>query len=148
MTAQPDGDRGAPPPSHEFVEHTSEVILKLRAGSWPALLEEAARGLSDLQLKGQGEAPGTETERAIAVEAGDEAALLVDWLNELIYLAESERFVATDAVADEADEHRIRATARGVTVAAAPALVKAATLHGLCIERTGRGLEAAVVLDV
>jgi SHS2 domain-containing protein len=147
VTAQPDGDDGAAPPSHRFVEHTSEVILELRAGSWPALLEEAARGFGELELRGRA-APAAATDRSITLAAADEPALLVDWLNEFVYLAERERWVATDAWVAAADGHAVRATARGVTLDEPPALVKAATLHGLTIRRTDDGVTAAVVLDV
>ena len=148
MTAQPDGDDGGPPPAHRFIEHTSEVILEVRADRWPALLEEAARGLGELARRGAAPAAAPLDERSVTVEAADEAALLVDWLNELIFLAESERWLVEDALVEEADEHTMRALVRGAAVERSPALVKAATLHGLTIQRTHDGVEAAVTLDV
>lgn len=149
MTGQADGDGGGPPPVHRFVEHTGEVVLEVRAGSWSELLEEAARGLGELQLRGH-EAPdsGVREEREVALEAADEAALLVDWLNDLIYLAETERAVVRDALIEEADEHHLRAAVRTVAVAQPPALVKAATLHGLHIAWNADGVAASVVLDI
>lgn len=148
MTGQADGDAGGPPPTHRFIEHTSEVILAVRAEQWPALLEEAARGLGELTRRGAAPPTAPLDERSVTVTAADEAALLVNWLNELIFLAESGCWLVQDALVVEADEHAVRALVRGAAVERPPALVKAATLHGLTIERTRDGVEATVTLDV
>jgi SHS2 domain-containing protein len=82
------------------------------------------------------------------VHAGDRAALLVNWLNELIYLAEVDRWVATEFLVERATDTDIAVRARGVIVEVPPSRVKAATFHGLAIaDRVGL-LEAHVILDV
>jgi len=84
----------------------------------------------------------------IEVSAPDRAALLADWLNELIYLAEAERWVGAEFEVASAEDGRVRARVRGVLIERAPALLKAATLHGLRVDDVPGGLEGQVILDV
>ena len=74
--------------------------------------------------------------------------LLVDWLNEPIYLAEAERWVGVHFTVDSVEDHRVRARIRGVQLDHAAALLKAATLHELRVADVPGGLEGEVILDV
>jgi SHS2 domain-containing protein len=134
-------------PSHEVADHASEVQLRLRAGSLGELLAEAGRALAVIQLGGTAR-PATGPWRQIEVSSPDRASLLADWLNELVFLAETERWVATDFGIELADERSVRARVRGVDVESVPGLVKAATLHGLRMEDVPGGMEGEVILDV
>ena len=136
------------PASHEVENHTSEIQLRLQAGSLPDLLAEAGRALARLQLRGTEGEGGNGSWREIEVTASDPAALLAEWLNELVYLAETERWVATEFRFAAADERSLRVRARGVPVASPRGLVKAATLHGLRVEPVPGGYEGEVILDV
>lgn len=141
-------DRGtAAAPSHSFLEHTGEVRLRLRAGSPAELLAEAGRALGELLLRGAPADPGGPAWE-IEVRSGDRAALLVDWLNELIYRAESGAAVPTEFEVREIGANAIRARVRATPVEQPPALVKAATLHGARMERVAGGWEGDVILDV
>jgi SHS2 domain-containing protein len=140
--------------SHELVEHTSEAALRIRAPSLVELFAEAGRALAELQL---GPAAGEPSGgwRWIELNAHDCSALLVDWMNELLFIGETERWIALEietisVTADAADPSRLKllARARGVLVESAPSRVKAATLHGLSIADGPHGLEATVILDV
>jgi SHS2 domain-containing protein len=134
-------------PSHEMRRHTSEVALHVRAGSLGDLLAEAGRGLAEVELAGADCIPGGPA-RPIFVSSSDREALLVDWLNELIFLADLDRWVAMDFSIDLAESTQVRARVSGVTLEWAPSRVKAATFHGLRVENVPGGLEATIILDV
>ncbi|HEU5303004.1 MAG TPA: archease [Gemmatimonadales bacterium] len=134
-------------PWHERRDHTSEIELHVRAGSLGDLLAEAGRALAEVQLTGADCVAGGPA-RSIRVSSPDREALLVDWLNELIFLADIDRWVAMDFSIDLADETEVRARASGVTLEWAPSRVKAATFHGLRVENVPGGLAAEVILDV
>jgi SHS2 domain-containing protein len=134
-------------PSHFFLEHTGEVRLRLRAGSLAELFAEAGRALAELLLRGASAAPAGAAQE-IEVRSADRAALLVDWLNELIYWAESEAAVPTEFDMREVGDSAIRARVRSAPVEQPPALVKAATLHGARVEPVAGGWEGDVILDV
>ncbi|HEX9611748.1 MAG TPA: archease [Gemmatimonadales bacterium] len=74
--------------------------------------------------------------------------MLVDWLNELVFLAETERWVPVEFEILEATDVTVRARARGVRTEEAPSRVEAATFHGLEVTAGPQGFEAEVVLDV
>ena len=133
--------------SSEVLEHTAEVKLRVRAPSLGDLLAEAGRALGAAEL-GRARAAPDGPWRRVEVRSADRDALLVDWLNELIYLAETERWVPVEFEMEAVTPTALRARARGVRVAATPARVKAATFHGLRIAETPSGLEADVILDV
>jgi len=135
------------PASHELIDHTSEVQLRLRADSLGGLLAEAGRALAGLQFRGA-EAGTTTGPRRLHVSAADRESLLVDWLNELIFLAETERWVATEFEIERADAESVVARVSGVELGRISGLVKAATMHGLRVAEVDGCWEGEVVLDV
>jgi SHS2 domain-containing protein len=121
--------------------------LSIRAPDLAGILAEAGRALAELEMGGTPPAPaGGWTD--ISVRSADRAALVVDWLNELIYRAEVDRWVPAEFEIQRITDTRVRARARGIAVQQAPAAVKAATLHGVRVEAIPGGMEADVVLDV
>lgn len=134
-------------PSHRFVEHTSEIGLQVQAASFGELLAEAARGLARLMLR---EVPAVATGEArdFDVVAHDRESLLVDWLNEILFVAETRLWIPLEIEVLEASDTRIRARASGTAVEVSPSMVKAATFHGLEVVETADGLSAEVILDV
>jgi SHS2 domain-containing protein len=131
---------------HSFVEHTSEVELRLEAPTLAALFVQAGKALAELML---GEATGSEavTDRVI-VTAPDRAALLAAWIDELIFRAEIRKAVFTRFDVARVDEQEIAAEIGGVAEPVLKTAVKAATFHDLRVaEENGRWV-ATVVLDV
>jgi SHS2 domain-containing protein len=130
---------------YRWVDHTAEVELEIEAGSEQEVLAEALCALAEL-LGVSGDEAGGER-RAVTVTASDRPALLAAWLEELVFLAESEGFVATEVERLELSGEGARATVRG-RLADPPPLVKAVTYHRLQFEATRQGYRAVVVLDV
>jgi SHS2 domain-containing protein len=127
---------------YRFVEHTAELEVELEAESAEGVLQEALRAFAELAGRGQGEL----IERPIDVEGSDLPTLLAAWLDELLFLAETERFLPEEA---EVSVRGSRATGvvRGRRGDPRP-LVKAVTLHRLRF-RPDNGLwRGRVVLDV
>lgn len=134
-------------PSHRFVDHTSEVGLEVRAGSFGELLAESARGLASLLLR-EVSAEASGGTREFEVSSHDREALLVDWLNELLFEAEVRLWIPLEFEMLDVADTRVRARAQGVEVDLAPSIVKAATFHGLQVRETADGFEAEVIFDV
>jgi len=130
--------------SYRWVEHTAEVQIEIDAASEEAVFTEALHALGELLAD---DARGEQVWRDVAVDGSERAALLVRWLDELVYLAETE-----DLVPEEVD--RIELSDRGLVAGVrcrrvSPRhLVKGATYHRLAFERSDRGFRATVVLDV
>jgi SHS2 domain-containing protein len=127
---------------YEWVDHTAEVQLEIDAASDEDAFAEATAALGELLGR-----PGDRrTTRELAVEAGDRASQLVAWLEELVFLAEMESFVAVRLIEIDLDGRRAGVVEGGD--APATYLVKAVTYHGLRFEREGDRVRATVVLDV
>jgi len=129
---------------YQWVEHAAELELVIEAPTEAAVFADALTAFAE--LVGDGDADGVR--HTIELEADDLGALLVDWLNELVYLAEVERFVPEHLTNLELHGTKLRATVRGRGGEPRP-LVKAVTLHGAALERDEEeGWRARVVLDV
>jgi SHS2 domain-containing protein len=134
-------------PFHEAREHTSEIQLHLRAGSWGDLLAEAGRALAEVELAAV-DSKLSGPARLIRVSSPDREALLVDWLNELIYLADSDRWIGLEFEIGSASNTEVSSRVSGVTAEVVSGRVKAATFHGLQVRDVPGGVEAEVILDV
>ena len=141
---------------YRWVEHTGELELEVEADVEEAIYAEALEAMAELL----GDEPDTESAtgrdapascvclvRDFAVEAPDRSRLLAEFLGELAFLAESERFMPTGLERLDVETGRLQATVRGRT-GDPPHLVKAVTYHGLSFEDVDGGWRATVVLDV
>lgn len=134
-------------PSHVFEDHTAEVRLRITAPTLAGLFEEAGRAIAELMLEAaSSQALGSE--QTVSLHAPDREALLVDWINEIIYLSETTGRVFTEFQVLEVSDTSIVASMSGVVPDAMRTLVKAATLHEVCVRATASGYDASVVLDV
>jgi SHS2 domain-containing protein len=135
---------------HQFEEHTSEVKVRLFAPSLRELFGEAALALAEIMAESPSADAGAETVEHVAVEARDIEALLVEWLNELVYRTEQSGRVYAAVQVDRLSDRRIEATIRGSPADQLKTPVKAATFHDLRVVPLdeGEGWMASVVLDV
>jgi SHS2 domain-containing protein len=129
------------------VEHTADWALQVRGRDLPHLLLSAAWGMNSLLVDDLATIEPV-LERNLDVEAFDVESLLVEWLSELAYLAERERFIACEFDLESASEERLQARLRGDIVPALQKHIKAVTYHNLEVVATPEGLEATVVFDV
>lgn len=133
--------------SYEIVEHTADVGIRARGETLEETFVEATLGLLDILGAWRPEAEGQEL--AIEVEANDHAALLADWLGEVLYLQDARDIVVARvdvAIEDTRAHGRISAAPRAETLAGTA--VKAITYHQLKIEHTDDGWVAQVYVDV
>jgi len=135
-------------PSHAFVEHTGEVELRLVAPDLPSLFAEAGRAVAELMLGEDAPAAEATVHAQVRLDAPDAGALLVAWIDELVYLSDTRRAVFTRFDVRAADERALEAEAHGVPEPPIKTGVKAATYHRLRVARDGDGWAGVVVLDV
>jgi SHS2 domain-containing protein len=133
--------------AHGFEEHTSEVKMRLFAPTLPALFEEAVVALSEVMAESPPQAPSAD--EPVRLMARDREALLAEWLNELIYRADSEGRLFTAAEIESLSDTELHGRVGGAAVSEWKTQVKAATLHELTIAPLAQeGWTASVVLDV
>lgn len=132
--------------SHRFGEHVGEVILEVDATSLPELFVEAGRALAELLTEEP--APATGEVRRCAITAPDREALLIAWLNELIFLSETKHEIYGEFRVERWSDQELVVDVRGAPAATLRTPVKAATFHELRILETAEGFRARLVLDV
>ena len=132
-----------------WVDHTAELELEIEARTEREVLADALKALGELLGVDADDVSRAwePAERTVSVTASDRPALLAAWLEELVFLAESDGFVALDLRRLELGERELTTTVAGV-LDDPPPLVKAVTYHRLLFEPSGDGYVARVVLDV
>jgi SHS2 domain-containing protein len=129
--------------TYEWRDHTAEVELVVTAGSPEEIFRDAVDAFGRYVELDSGGVPAA---HAVELSGNDRATLLVELLEELIYLADTEGFVADDS-AVELSGNDLRVQLNGRRTSVQP-IVKAATYHELAFEESDGGWQARVVLDV
>jgi SHS2 domain-containing protein len=129
---------------YRWVDHTAELELHIAAPTEAAVFEEALKAFGELVGDGSTE---ERVEFDVELTAPDRPALLVSWLDELVYRAETEDVVPDGAERIVVNGDRLAATVRGFR-GAPRHLVKGVTYSGLAFEREDDSYHARVVLDV
>lgn len=131
---------------HAYIDHTSEITLRVESPTFVELVADATRGLAELASEAL-EARETEV-REFRIRGRDRAAMLVEWLNEMVYLSEAEQWLPVEAEVTQEGPTELLIRSGGVRLAEPWVLVKAATLHRAAITESAEGLVAEVTLDI
>lgn len=138
----------AGPGGFELLEHTADVGIRAWGPSAARAFEQAALGLGELMGV---RIPGPGERRVVRVEGEDEADVLVGFLNELLYLHETELAGFASVEVLEVSAHALEAEVELVPLRApgSGVAVKAATYHQVAVERRPDGtVEVRVYVDV
>ncbi len=127
------------------MEHTADRELEVWGSDMPALFGEAARGMYELmEVEISDDA---RCHRQFELLADDREQLLVSFLGELLFLAETED-LAFDGFLLEVDGTNLLARLEGGSILSRSKEIKAVTYHRLEISETKRGLETSIIFDV
>ena len=134
----------------EFFAVTADTGIRAWGPDLPAVFRQAACALWSLLLDSTSVEPRKTV--GVSVEGGDRDTLLVAWLNELLYLYETQGLIGADCAIRSMTDMGLSAEVWGEAVDRARhtivSHVKAATYHQLHVGRTASGWEARVVVDV
>lgn len=134
----------------EIIEHTADIGIRAYGGSMASLFENAAAGMcsliTDLSQVGR------VLEFEVELTAADREELIVEWLNELLYLQESREVLLGGFTISEIGDTYLKGIVTGSSIESDGhellAEVKAATYHGLSIRREEGRWMADVIFDV
>lgn len=127
------------------LDHTADIAVSITAENLSSLFTTAAQALfalacvPGLTMKG-------ETYRVV-LTAPDVETLLIDWLNELLYLSEKHeacfthftfRYLTLTTLSAECGAQDIEDTRR---------VIKAATFHNIAVTKTASGFQTVIVFD-
>jgi SHS2 domain-containing protein len=136
----------------ETFEHTADLGLRVFAADLPDLFRTSGEGLFDVIVANRGDVQVVAAEEfSLSAESTEE--LLFKWLNELIFLSETQHRLYTqfEIVLDDTG-CRLDATIGGEPIDRKRHVldheVKAATRHGLSLRPEQGGWVAEVILDI
>jgi SHS2 domain-containing protein len=133
----------------ELLEHTADVGIRARGATMREAFEQATLGLAEVLGAWR---PDEEGDRVpIALEGDDPGGLLVDWLNEVLYLHEVREAALAGVRVDRVGDGHLEGQVTLVPLGDRPAegiSVKAATYHHLRVEPENGGWLVEVYLDV
>lgn len=130
----------------EEVDHTADWAYRVWGRDMRELFVEAAVAL--YAIAGVALTDADPVIRTVQLNGVDYESLLVAWLNELLYLNESEGLGFRQFDIQQLDAHHLQAQITGAPVQQWTKFIKAMTYHNLAIKPSDRGLEATLVMDV
>ena len=132
--------------SFQEIEHTADRAFRVTGHDMASLLENAARAMR--ALNGPKAASEPSATRQIEVEGVDRESLLVNWLNEVLYLEQVHQVICEHFHIEDVQNNHLRARVETRERYRSDSHIKAVTFHNLKIRETAEGLEAEVVVDV
>ena len=136
--------------AYEVFEHTADVGIHAFGTTLPELFIHAAQGMESLMV-----VPEQVRElvtREIIVEGHDVVSLLIAWLNELVFLFDTEYLLFCEFEIDAFTETSLRGRASGEPYDAQrhdlSSTIKDVTWHEASVERTGDGYRARIIFDI
>jgi len=135
---------------YEVFDHTADVGLHAFGSSLRELFVHVAEGMESLMVPP--EQVRVQVRREIHVEGHDPVSLLISWLNELIFLFDTEYLIFRQFDIDDLAETSLHAFAHGEAYDRGrhdlSSAVKAATWHEAAVEQVAGGYRATVIFDI
>jgi len=135
---------------YDFLDHTGDVGIRVRADDLKGLFCEAAKALFDIIT--DLEQVRVNLERTVAVEGTGREELLVAWLNELLYLHDVEGLLFRDFSISSIEPRSLKGVARGEKFHERRHIIKtgikAVTYHQLEIKEVDGCWQTQMIFDV
>ena len=144
--------------SCKILEHTADARLKIEASTLPELFEVAMEGMMSIakesRIKNQACPTGlfrreSKIKRSIEIRSPDKTALLVDFLNEVLYQMHVNEEIYNEVIFLEFSEIKLKAEIYGQKVDEFDEDIKAVTYHEAEVIKNDDGnFETVIVLDI
>jgi SHS2 domain-containing protein len=130
----------------EEIEHTADWAIRVSASELESLFERTALGM--FSLIGSVAADSKTVSRPITLQAHDLETLLVCWLEELLFLLETENLMLVAARIQIPSPSQLFGMLELLPAAERTKEIKAVTYNELAVRQTPDGFEVAIVFDV
>lgn len=135
---------------YEVFEHTADIGLHAYGSTLSELFIHAAQGMESLMIPP--EQVRIQVSRVVEVDGHDSVSLLIAWLNELIFLFDTEYLIFCQFEIESLTETHLRGRASGESYDAQRhelgSAIKAVTWHEAAVEQTDDGYKARIIFDI
>jgi SHS2 domain-containing protein len=135
---------------YRYLEHTADAGLSATGRSLAEVFASAAEGLAALLCDPETINPSSSID--VEASAPELESLMVEWLSEINYRFEVDRFAFRSFEVTEVSETQVKGTGHGERIDPSRhvigAQVKAITYHQLEVKRTGDGWSARIIVDI
>lgn len=135
---------------YRFLDHTADVQVECFSSTFEGLMATAARAMYEVALRD----PRTDESESCGVELDiadlSDEEILVGWLQELLFLLDSRRFVAVSCQFSSVSGETLSAVVRGYLHGPDERAteIKAATYHDLVVEERDGARYARLIFDL
>ncbi len=132
---------------YRFVDHTADIAFEVYGKNLSELIENASYAFYEAFV--YVEKISSDTDKKVEIEAENEDMLLYSWLNELLYLFDTE-FFAAKKVSVVVSGYSAKGELVGGRFTSELVKVepKAITMHKFKVEKVDGGYKAFVVIDI
>jgi SHS2 domain-containing protein len=138
--------------NHKFFDHTADIGVEVRGRTAKVLFVNAAEALFDVMIERKTGEKSVRQLKKITVEGADVADLLINFLREILYLFNGEKFIAVSCEIIQFSNKELQARLTGESFNNKKHLIKteikAVTYSGAKVERVKFGWKARVIFDV
>ena len=135
--------------NYEILEHTADIRIRVLGNSLNDLFINAALAMFDI-LAEKEHSEKTAVKALILQEAIDIEELFINWLNELLSLSAEKEVIFSEFKINKLTNTSLDIECFGASASSyrINTEIKAATYHGLKMQKNDKGWEAEVIFDV
>jgi len=134
----------------EIIDHTADVGVIAYGADIKELFSNAALALFSLIT--EPESIEEKLQQGLEISSEDRDSLLVEWLNELIYLFDAEHILFNKFEIENLTHKQLKATCYGEKIDPSKHKIKtgikAATYHMLEVDKDSSGYKAQIIFDI
>lgn len=135
--------------AYQFLDHTTDIRVKITNDTLEGLFSDALECLMTLMAPGEHETTQGNVTRVVVTDSSDITALLVDFLNECLTFSHLHHEVYSSVQFDTIVQERLTAKLVGAAVDGFAEDIKAVTYHEAEVKRTAKGTwEGRLVFDI
>jgi SHS2 domain-containing protein len=141
-----------PMSNYTFFDHTADIGVEVTGRTRKELFVNAAEALFDVMIENKIGEESKKQQKKITVEGTDIADLLINFLREILYLFNGEKFITGGCEIIKFTNQELQARLTGESFNSKKHLIKteikAVTYSGLTVKKEKAGWKARIIFDV
>ena len=138
--------------NYKFFDHTADIGVEVTGRTRKELFVNAAQALFDIMIENKTGLEAVKQQKRITVEGTDVSDLLINFLREILYLFNGEKFITGGCEIIKFTNQELQARLTGESFNSKKHLIKteikAVTYSGLTVKKEKAGWKARIIFDV